>query len=383
MGKFKIKGVDILQYQTPIAMSENGTAHPAFSEKIRGISEELDNGSKKLVTGWELSNTDNYSLSTNYDCCEGKIKVNGQVVKVAIDGTRPRNMEQKAIISGTGATYYLNNINGVLYLSTSPNSATGTILVSSKANNKDVVINLACWGSGGKGGTGAYWFLVGNWGGVGGAGGGKAILTMVIKNNDYFKIVTETDAQKKGRITASDVEIFNSPNLYIYHSSAQEPLITCEGGKSGISNHPRWGTDDLKGAGEVIFNNLNNAPIIIRQTASGVAHKTFNGNLGVDCPFNKDYNQPSLGNIENIVGDLILVGKGGKINSVWKPSDGQMYGSGGAGSYGDGGKAADNGGNNNSAGFPGKFGGGGGGADSPAGGAEGGDGGLPGFAIFY
>lgn len=205
MGKFKIKGVDILQYQTPIAMSENGTAHPAFSEKIRGISEELDNGSKKLVAGWELSNTDNYSLSTNYDCCEGKIKVNGQVVKVAIDGTRPRNMEQKAIISGTGATYYLNNINGVLYLSTSPNSATGTTIVASKANNKDVVINLACWGSGGKGGTGAYWFLVGNWGGVGGAGGGKAILTMVIKNNDYFKIVTETDAQKKGRITASDV----------------------------------------------------------------------------------------------------------------------------------------------------------------------------------
>lgn len=383
MGKFKIKGVDILQYQTPIAVSENGTAHQAFSEKIRGISEELDNGSKKLVTGWELSNADNYSENTDYDCCEGKIKVNGQVLKVAIDGTRPRNMEQKAVISGTGATHYLNNINGVLYLSTSPNSATGTTIVTSKANNKDVVINLACWGSGGKGGGGAYWFLVGNWGGVGGAGAGKAFVTIVIKNNDYFKIVTETDSQKKGRITASDTEVFASPNLYIYNSTSQEPLLTCEGGKSGVSNHPRWGTDDLKGAGEVRFNNLDSAPIIIRETASGVANKTFNGNLGIDSTFNKVYNEPCFGNPENYTGALQLVGKGGKVYSDWEPKDGQMFGSGGAGGYGDGGKATGNGGNNNANGFPGKLGGGGGGSDSPAGGAEGGDGGLPGFAIFY
>ena len=69
-----------------------------------------------------------------------------------MDGTRPRNMSAKASITGCGITYYINNVNGSLYLSTSANSASGTFIVSSKAPNKDCIINLAFWGAGGKGG---------------------------------------------------------------------------------------------------------------------------------------------------------------------------------------------------------------------------------------
>ena len=381
MGNLMINGVNILEYVTPVNISEVGTSNSAFVDRIKGLTSSLDNKTKKIITGWSLPNND-YSTNTNYDAAQGKIKVDGVVAPVMIDGTRPRNIVSKYEHTGQGFTKYLNNVNGELYVSDSAGIASGVSILTSKASNKDVVFNLACWGSGGKGGGGSYWFLAGNWGGVGGASGAKAFMTVVIKNNGFIKIVADSDSSRQGRVTNSNDTTYESPSIYIYNENESSPLLICTGGRSGTSNNPRWSTDDLQGGGSIIYNRQDVAPIILRKTANG-ANKIYNGNLGRDLSFNVDRVSPYLGNSENNQGELVLTGYGGNIYSGTTPGDNQRQGSGGAGGYGNGGKASQNGGNNNSAGFPGDKGGGGGAADCPAGGADGGNGGAPGFIIFY
>ncbi len=369
MGTLKIYGVNILQYTTPVPTSEVGTAHSAFTDKIKGISTELDSKSKKIVTGWNV-------YGAPYDAASGKIRVNGQVVPVMVDGTRPRNISTKATITGCGVTKYINNVNGNVYLSDTANSASGTLIVNTKDVNKDAILNIACWGAGGKGGGGAYWFLVGNWGGVGGAGGGKAFLTIRIINNDYVRIVTQADSAKTGRTTDSSDYAIESPSLIMYDSEGTA-FCTCTGGWSGVANHPRWHADDYKGAGTVSAKSTDKVAVIVRKIASGVANKIENGRAGRSITFS-DSTAPSLGNPENNKGPIALTGAGGSGPQTRYE---QTNGSGGAGGYGAGGNAGDTG--NGSGGSAGTNGGGGGGGGSPAGGCAGGDGGLPGFKIFY
>ena len=371
MGILKIKGKDILQYTTPVATSEVGTSHSAFTNKIKGITTDLNNKTKKIVTGWTV-------MGTAYDAASGKLKVSGKVAPIMIDGTRPRNLSAKATITGTGITKYLNNVNGKVYLSDTANSATGTLIVTSKDVNQNAIFNVACWGAGGKGGGGAYWFLKGWWGGVGGAGGGKVFLTIRLLKNDYIKIVTESDTDKIGRITENAEEVYQSPSVIMYDSQGTE-FCTCTGGYSGTSNNPRWSQDDYLGAGTVTTKNTSKVTIVVRKIASGVANKIENGLNGRDCAFTNSQS-PVLGNPENNQGALILTGKGG-IGSQTEYNQGA--GSGGAGCYGAGGSGGDTGGENGSGGDPGINGGGGGGAGSPNGGVTGGLGGLPGFILFY
>ena len=374
MGQLKINGVDILTYFTPVPSSETGKQHGAFPSKIKGLTTEVDNGTKKVIIGWELKNSGNYSTNSNYDSAKGKIKINGQVAPVIMDGTRPRNMSAKASITGCGITYYINNVNGSLYLSTSANSASGTFIVSSKAPNKDCIINLAFWGAGGKGGEGAYWFLVGNWGGLGGAGGGKGFVTVCVKNGDYFRITTNSDGDYKGRTACSSDTTYLAPGISIYKSDGTQ-WAWANGGYSGTSNHPRWSTDNYQGGGAVGISGSGNLPIIERTSIHG-GHKAQNGMKGNGVFFNDTGG--GSGNPEGNVGKLVLGGLGGKGPDT---SYTQVHGSGGGGSYGDGGAAGDTG--SGSGGSAGTNGGGGGGGGSPAGGCAGGDGGLPGFIIFY
>ena len=378
MGILRIKGVDILQYVTPIEKTEIGTQHPAFPNKIRGLNTSIDNGSKKIVTGWKLPDANNYSSNPDYDAAEGKIKVNGVVQKVMYDGTRPRNVSYKAVREGVNQTNYINNVEGKLYLTTEPNVASGFLITTSRAKNKDCIINIVCWGAGGKGGGGAYWFLAGNWGGVGGGGGGKVMVTALIRNNEYIKFVTDSDSVKTGRITNSSDTTYQAPGLQAYVSSKlQSEWIECFGGYSGVSNNPRWYTDTLKGGGIAAVQSYGNLPFIKRLEASQTGKKKYNGWNGTDNTF-KNSQSPYAGNPEGNYGRIYLTGYGGQGPDN---KDTTSHGSGGAGGYRDGGKAGDTG--TGSAGQAGKSGGGGGGSGSPAGGANGGDGGLPGFAIFY
>lgn len=375
MGTLKIKGNDILNYLTLESKNNVGTKHSAFPEKIRGLNADLDSKNKKVITGWLVPNGNGWSSNSDYDASQGKIKVNGTAIKVMYDGTRPRNMSRKATITGCGLTYYLNNVNGELYLSTAMNSASGTYIVRSRAPNKDCVVNMVCWGSGGKGGGGAYWFLAGNWGGVGGAGGGKAFFTICVKNNDYFRIVTETDDAKIGRLRESSNESFQSPGIMIYKSNGSE-TVSCRGGDSGTSNNPRWSTDSYSGGGLATVQSYSILPTISRKKCNGGA-KRSNGYPGNSVTLG-NVTSPYFGNPENNQGELVLTGNGGVGPDA---AYAQGHGSGGGGSYGNGGNAGDTG--SGSGGSPGSNGGGGGGGGSPSGGCSGGDGGLPGFIIFY
>lgn len=375
MGTLKINGVDILTYVTPISSSEVGTSHSAIPGKLKGLSTEVNNGTKKILTGWTLQNGNDWSSNAKYDAAKGKLKVKGTVAPIMYDGTRPRNVAAKASITGTGLTYYLNNVNGSLYLSTTANSASGTFITSSKAPNKDCVVNIACWGAGGKGGSGAYWFLAGNWGGVGGAGGAKVFVTACVLNNDYFKITTDSDSSKTGRTSQSSDTTYQSPGIHIYKSAGNEWCV-CYGGNSGTSNNPRWSTDSYAGGGTYSVQTYGHLPLIRRKQAYG-SDKISNGQTGRTCTFGS-YQSPYLGNPEENQGSLTLSGAGGTgPDSAYT----QVHGSGGGGSYGRGGNAGDTG--SGSGGTAGSNGAGGGGAGSPSGGASGGDGGLPGFIIFY
>ena len=375
MGTLKINGVDILNYVTPISSSEPGTQHSAIPSKLKGLHSEVDNGTKKIITGWTLQNSNSWSSNSVYDAAKKKLKVNGTVAPIMIDGTRPRNISAKASATGTGMTYYLNNVNGSLYLSTTANSASGTFIVSSKAPNKDCVVNIACWGSGGKGGGGAYWFLAGNWGGVGGAGGAKVFLTVCVLNNDYFKITTDTDSDYKGRTSDSSDTTYQSPGLHIYKSTGSEQVV-CYGGRSGTANNPRWSTDGYDGGGTYSVQTYGVLPTIRRKQSYG-ANKKSNGQSGNSVTFGS-YLSPYMGNPEGNQGSLVLTGSGGTGPDS---SYTQVHGSGGGGSYGNGGNAGDTG--SGSGGSAGSNGAGGGGGGSPSGGCSGGNGGLPGFIIFY
>lgn len=373
MGTLKIDGVDILNYTKNTSNNDAGIAHPAFPKKIKGVA------NTKIVTGWQLNDPDKWSTNADYDASKGRIKVNGTPYKVMVIGTRPRNLNALARIDGTGLTYYLNNVNGSLYLSTNRNEASGTFLYESKAENKDVVVTIVAWGSGGKGGGGAYWFLAGNWGGVGGAGGGKVLFTCCILKNKCFKIVTDPDDDtRKGRTSNSSDDSFPSPAFRLYKSNGDQ-VVVCYGGYSGVSNHPRWSEDVYASAGSYSVINKTKLPCILRMATIG-GRKVGNGMTGNDCIFEGGFTEYDYGNPENYISGnkIILKGLGGKGPQT---SYTQSQGSGGGASYGNGGAAGDTGsGSNGSAGYAG---GGGGGSGSPAGGANGGDGGTPGCIILY
>jgi hypothetical protein len=376
MGTLKINGVDIMTYITPISSSEAGTKHSAIPGKLKGLSAEVDNGTKKIITGWTLEDSNSWSTNSVYDAAKKKLKVNGTVAPIGIGGTRPRNVAAKASQTGTGMTYYLNNVNGALYLSSSANSASGTHIITSKAPNKDCIVNMACWGSGGKGGGGAYWFLAGNWGGVGGAGGAKVFVTVCIPNNTYFKITTDADGGSyNGRTSDSSDTTYASPGFHMYKASGTEQIV-CYGGRSGTANNPRWSTDNYAGGGTYSVQTYGVLPTIRRRQSYG-SDKISNGQTGRTCTFGT-YLAPTLGNPEGNQGSLVLSGAGGTgPDSAYT----QVHGSGGGGSYGRGGNAGDTG--SGSGGSAGSNGAGGGGGGSPSGGCSGGNGGLPGFIIFY
>ena len=253
--------------------------------------------------------------------------------------------------------------------------------MSTTTPNKDIVISLVCFGAGGKGGGGAYWFLAGNWGGVGGAGGGKVLVNCCVKNNDYFRIVTDSDSEKTGRTSNSNDTTYESPGIHVYLSNGTE-YIVCYGGRSGTSNHPRWSQDNYQGGGLFSVQAYGHLPFVLRESANG-GNKTQNGLYGSNGNFKTSYypggTSAGYGNVESNRGDFKSLSSGGKGPDS---SYSQGHGSGGAGGYGvQGGNAGDTGSGSN--GSDGYLGGGGGGSGSPAGGANGGNGGQPGFVVLY
>lgn len=366
MGILKINGVNVNNYIGELYTS-NRTKQNILGTKLKGFNATIDSGSQYAATGWL------------HDVFEGKLKYNGSACTCAAQGTRPIN---KTVLSksGAGMTYYLKNDNGTLYLKSSPTASTGEKIVTSTDKNKRVVINIALWGAGGKGGGGAYWFLKGYWGGVGGGGGAKVFYTLVFENNAYCKITTGSASSYKGRTTNSDEETFASPFGRL-SASTGTVIATCNGGKSGIGSHPRWATDNFseQSSASTYSTNLitlGNVTFYLRKKVNGAA-KQRNAMTGKSSTF-ADVLSPAYGNPENIANNFENTASGGRGP---ESSYNQSEGSGGGAGYHAGGRAGDTG--SGESGSAGTYGGGGGGASSPSGGADGGNGGHAGFRIFY
>lgn len=362
MGTLKYKGVDVTTYLGNLYnKDDNRTKQEIISTKIKGIKAEIDDGTKFVASGWF------------HNAFEGKLKYNGNIYSCAPQGTRPIN-ETAFTKTGTNLTCYLVNENGILYYKTSPTATTGEEIVKSTEREKQVTINLALWGAGGKGGGGAYWFLKGWWGGIGGSSGAKAFYTLVFKNNAYCKISISND---DGRTSSNDTGCKQAPTITLV-SSDNVTIATCKGGKSGIGSHPRWGKDNFDEVGSFTSIGINpvtkgNVTFYLRKKTNG-AKKRTNGFSGNGSTFENSLS-PYNGNPENILKNLKNSSSGG---TGLKTSYDQGCGSGGAGGYENGGNAGDNSGGTN-----GGLGAGGGGAGSPNNGASGGDGGLAGFKVFY
>lgn len=366
MGILKINGVNVNNYIGEL-YTGTLTKQSALGTKLKGFNTTIDSGTQYAATGWL------------YDVFEGKLKRNGSPCTCAAQGTRPMNRFISSR-SGSGLVYYLNNINGTLYLTTSPMATTGDVIKTSTDKNKRVVINIALWGAGGRGGGGAYWFLKGNWGGVGGSGGAKAFYTLVFGNNSYCQITTGNESEYSGRTTNSHEFIYTAPFANLIASNGIV-IATCNGGQSGISSHPRWKNDDFSSQSSASTYSVNpttqgNVIFYLRKKASGAA-KQQNAMWGKSSTYG-DILAPFYGNPENVVNNFINSASGGQGPQTFYQ---QSQGSGGGAGYGAGGKAGDTG--TGSDGSVGNLGGGGGGAGSPAGGANGADGGNAGFWIFY
>ncbi len=380
MGKLLIKGIDVNNYIGELYNNNDARtkASSAIGVKLRGFNNEIDNQSKKAVCG-DL-----------YDVFENKLKYNGSIITIAPRGTRPIN-ENEHELTSDNFTRFLVNKDGQLILSAYSDGSSGTILSfvpKSTEKNRKLVITLAMWGAGGRGGGGSYFSFVkppaGNYGGIGGEGAGKAFLKIQLDNNSYCRIEVP-DASLIGRYRHSDTEVYKAISLALYDSEYQK-IVQCNGGYSGIGSHMHSSQDSTIGNsyasveffGDTITNTYekNGMKCTLCMSASGGV-KTNNGNGGSICTF-KEITSSRYGNPEDRQGALCVTGNGGASTGVTYDN---RHGSGGGGSYGYGGNSGDTG--NGSGGSPGARGGGGGGSGSPNFGIDGGEGGYAGFTVFY
>ena len=372
--------------------SSSATKYTLLGSKILGFSSAIDAGTSKAVVAQD----------NELDAFRGHVMKNGVVAPAAITYSRPMNASLRAAYSGQGKAWVITaKSNGTIDISDGSTTTNYTLNGTSGDNKNYVVFNIALWGAGGKGGGGAYWFLKGNWGGVGGTGGGKAVCNVKLRVGYSIIVQTESDSgDRTGRISESNKARYYAPFTMLKYGSTT--ILTCAGGGSGISNHPKETNMNqyiLADERRVEFSNIPYQLNYISNTISytiidvravnavaGASYRT-NGYTGNSCSFPtsntggySSYIDSDLfwGNAEHVRGAIQLTGSGGA--SVHNKSE-QSRGSGGGGSYGNGGASGDTG--NGSAGAAGTNGGGGGGAGSPSGGAAGGNGGYGGFAIFY
>lgn len=203
-------------------------------------------------------------------------------------------------------------------------------------------------------------------------------ITLYIYNTNG-NVTLENDATKTGRLNCAKKAEYQAPNAILYASDGYM-IANCGGGYSGVHSNTREWTDPLTASSVTVASPQTitraNVTFYLRKKTNGTA-KQYNGLNGGTSYF-YDELSPTFGNPENNQGALITVGNGG---SGYNNTRAKNRGSGGGGSYSNGGKAGDNGSGSN--GTKGVNGGGGGGSGSPSGGASGGDGGFPGLMIFY
>src|SRR5574344_776863 len=236
-GKFFINGVDITTLADLKPTNGNGTANAFFSSgKINLLS-----GHKMTTQFWQTG--DNSIVDSN------KLMVNGVSTNLAYRGQRPFNSFKLSGVylgSADASQTQIYNNNGILYNIDSDGSSFE--LGRTSAPDKVVSFHMLFWAAGGKGGGGAYWFLAGNFGGVGGSSGAKMYATFSLKPGKSIYYGVDGTTNYTGRTTDSMDTNNPSPGFFIKDNSGQE-MIRLTGGYSGIASNKKNKTDDLTGFG--------------------------------------------------------------------------------------------------------------------------------------
>ncbi len=171
---YKINGVDIEQLfeSFPIEIAQE-----------YGVTDSL-------LTASEYFKKNNISLkqainkvfpTSSGNCIGGSnvdahYKVLGSPIDISLKGCRPIGIPIARLEVGT---HYVNRVNGVTWLSSSPNSATGIKL---EYNPKYLHVELLGGGGGGAGSSSVY-------ASSGGGGGGYCYTTLVIPDNSFVKLI--------------------------------------------------------------------------------------------------------------------------------------------------------------------------------------------------
>lgn len=161
--------------------------------------------------------------------------VNGQAIDVALKGCRPIGIPLAELGPGT---YYLNRINNQTWLSSSPNSASGTRLLH---DPKFVFLELQAGGGGGAGSGLTY-------AASGGGAGGYAFAAVEIPENSYLQIVVGAGGRGGNADGGSGS---NGGNTVLYNSSGTA-LVTCYGGNGASSSSSASGASGGTASGGIV-----------------------------------------------------------------------------------------------------------------------------------
>lgn len=172
---FQINNTDIFSKFESFTLSEQ-SSYGVTDSKFTDGSSRFKQGNVDLKTATNSTIPTSAGTYIGGSNSTSSYTVNGQAIDVALKGCRPIGIPLAEVGPGT---YYLNRINNQTWLSSSPNSASGTRLLH---NPKFVFLELQAGGGGGAGSG-----LTGCSGG--GGAGGYCFIAVEIPDGSYLRVV--------------------------------------------------------------------------------------------------------------------------------------------------------------------------------------------------
>lgn len=217
---YRIGGTDIddlYESFTTTEQSEGGVTDSKFSDgsgRFKQNGSDLKTALGKTFPTSAGSYLGGANSTTDYT-------VEGAAIDVALKGCRPIGILRANL--GVG-TWYINRVNGQTWVSSSPNSASGTRL---DHDPKFIFLELQGGGGGGAGGSGLY-------ASSGGAGGGYCFKAIALPENSYIRI--EVGAGGNGGAAGTDNNGGTGGNTMCY-DSAGGFIARAYGGFGGAHNN--------------------------------------------------------------------------------------------------------------------------------------------------
>lgn len=172
---FQINDTDIFDIFESFTLSEQ-SSYGVTDSKFTDGSGRFKQGNVDLKTATNSTIPTSAGTYIGGSNSTSSYTANGQAIDVALKGCRPIGIPLAEVGPGT---YYLNRINNQTWLSSSPNSASGTQL---SHNPKFVFLELQAGGGGGAGSG-----LTGCSGG--GGAGGYCFVAVEIPDGSYLRVV--------------------------------------------------------------------------------------------------------------------------------------------------------------------------------------------------